>query len=92
MQAGGFAQAPALPLTPGQPIPLARLRDEDAEAPVRAFDDAGHIRSLEEIEADVIRIALRQYRGRVSEMARRLGIGRSTLYRKLRELGLDGTD
>ncbi|GGB23193.1 hypothetical protein GCM10011505_00510 [Tistrella bauzanensis] len=92
MQAGGFAQAPALPLAPGQPIPLARLRDEDAEAPVRAFDDAGHIRSLEEIEADVIRIALRQYRGRVSEMARRLGIGRSTLYRKLRELGLDGTD
>ncbi|HAE51538.1 MAG TPA: sigma-54-dependent Fis family transcriptional regulator, partial [Tistrella mobilis] len=69
-----------------------RPRDDEAEAPIRAFDEAGHIRPLEEIEADIIRMALRQYRGRVSEMARRLGIGRSTLYRKLRDLGLDGTD
>jgi DNA-binding NtrC family response regulator len=29
------------------------------------------------------------YRGRMTEVARRLGIGRSTLYRKLGELGID---
>lgn len=48
----------------------------------------GHIRTLEQIEADVIRLAIGHYRGRMSEVARRLGIGRSTLYRKLVELGL----
>ncbi len=49
----------------------------------------GHIRKLDEIEADMIRLALHRYRGQMSEIARKLGIGRSTLYRKMRELGLD---
>ena len=39
--------------------------------------------------ADVIRLAIGHYRGRMSEVARRLGIGRSTLYRKLADLGID---
>ena len=49
----------------------------------------GHLRTLDAIEADVIRLAIGHYRGRMSEVARRLGIGRSTLYRKLAELGID---
>jgi len=49
----------------------------------------GHLRSLEEIESDVIRLAIGHYRGKMTEVARRLGIGRSTLYRKLGELGID---
>lgn len=48
----------------------------------------GNLRPLEEIEADVIRLAIGHYRGRMTEVARRLGIGRSTLYRKLSELGI----
>ncbi len=48
----------------------------------------GNLRPLEEIEADVIRLAIGHYRGRMTEVARRLGIGRSTLYRKLTELGI----
>ena len=40
-------------------------------------------------EADIIRLAIGHYRGRMTEVARRLGIGRSTLYRKLGELGID---
>jgi DNA-binding NtrC family response regulator len=52
-------------------------------------DTAGHMRKLEDIEAEVIRMAIARYEGRMSEIARRLGIGRSTLYRKLKELGLD---
>ena len=51
----------------------------------------GHLRSMEEIEADLIRLAIGHYRGRMTEVARRLGIGRSTLYRKLAELGIDTT-
>jgi DNA-binding NtrC family response regulator len=56
---------------------------------VELFRPDGNLRALEEIEADVIRLAIGHYRGRMTEVARRLGIGRSTLYRKLGELGID---
>ena len=53
------------------------------------FTDDGNLRPLEEIEGDIIRLAIGHYRGRMTEVARRLGIGRSTLYRKLGDLGID---
>jgi len=56
---------------------------------VTLFRPDGNLRLLEDIEADVIRLAIGHYRGRMTEVARRLGIGRSTLYRKLGELGID---
>jgi DNA-binding NtrC family response regulator len=56
---------------------------------ITVFDDEGHIRPLEEIEGDLIRLAIGHYRGRMTEVAKRLGIGRSTLYRKLGEIGID---
>jgi DNA-binding NtrC family response regulator len=56
---------------------------------VTLYTSEGHLRPLEEIEADIIRLAIGHYRGRMTEVARRLGIGRSTLYRKLGELGID---
>ena len=56
---------------------------------VTLFHPDGNLRALHEIEADVIRLAIGHYRGRMTEVARRLGIGRSTLYRKLSELGID---
>lgn len=52
------------------------------------YESDGHMRPLDEIEADIIRMAIRHYGGQMSEVARRLGIGRSTLYRKLGELGI----
>ncbi|MEW6767361.1 MAG: sigma-54 dependent transcriptional regulator [Pseudomonadota bacterium] len=45
----------------------------------------GEVRPLEEMEAEAIRFAISHYRGQMSEVARRLKIGRSTLYRKLDE-------
>ena len=60
------------------------------EAPVRFLDGHGHLRTLEEIERDLIQHAIEVYAGHMSEVARRLGIGRSTLYRKVREQGLEG--
>ena len=56
---------------------------------VRAIDDKGDMRSLADVEAEMIRLAIDHYEGRMSEVARRLGIGRSTLYRKLKEMGVD---
>jgi len=57
-----------------------------------AVDGAGHMRKLEDIESEMIRLAISRYDGHMSEVARRLGIGRSTLYRKLKELGLEHSD
>ena len=48
----------------------------------------GHIKPLAELEAEIIRLTLLKYDGRMAEVARRLGIGRSTLYRKVAEYGL----
>ena len=56
---------------------------------LRLTDAQGDTRPLDEIEKEVIRFAIAHYHGQMSEVARRLGIGRSTLYRKLEGLGLD---
>jgi DNA-binding NtrC family response regulator len=45
-------------------------------------------RTLAEVEAEHIRAVFARCGGAVAETARRLGIGRSTLYRKLQALGL----
>ena len=71
---------------------LSEARSEEmiAGSPqVTLFTSDGHLRVLEDIEADIIRLAIGHYRGRMTEVARRLGIGRSTLYRKLGDLGID---
>jgi DNA-binding NtrC family response regulator len=56
---------------------------------VQVYTIDGNLRPLEDIEADIIRLAIGHYRGRMTEVARRLGIGRSTLYRKLTDLGIE---
>ena len=56
---------------------------------IPAITSEGDIRPLDEIEADMIRLALGRYRGHMTEVARRLKIGRSTLYRKMQEYGLE---
>ena len=83
---------PAANVTNGR-NPSAQQGDDDlygAQHPLIRED--GHIRRLLEIEADAIAKALTIYRGRMSETARRLGIGRSTLYRKIDELQIDKRD
>ena len=65
------------------------MTDPPIGAPVRILDERGHLRTLEEIERDLIQLAIEIYAGHMSEVARRLGIGRSTLYRKVREQGLE---
>ena len=57
---------------------------------LEATGAGGHMKKMAELESEIIRMAIARYDGRMSEVARRLGIGRSTLYRKLKELGFDG--
>jgi DNA-binding NtrC family response regulator len=80
--------SPVAPFAGDQPSAPATL----AAAPLDALpllNRDGDMRPLEEIEAEVIRYAVAHYRGQMSEVARRLQIGRSTLYRKLEALGLN---
>ena len=67
------------------------VRDDNGESAlgIPAVNQGGDIRPLDEIEADMIRLALGRYRGHMTEVAKRLKIGRSTLYRKMQEYGLE---
>jgi DNA-binding NtrC family response regulator len=71
-----------------RPAHVAQPRPASPYA-VSAADAAGHMRKIEDVEAEIIKMAIERYSGRMSEVARRLGIGRSTLYRKLKEYGLE---
>lgn len=53
------------------------------------YTEDGNLRPLREIESDIIRLAIGHYNGRMTQVARKLGLGRSTLYRKLAELGIE---
>lgn len=72
--------------SPAQEVVRVEVRDPHA---LPLVDENGEMRRLDDLEADIIRFALTHYRGHMSAVSRRLGIGRSTLYRKLKELGLE---
>jgi DNA-binding NtrC family response regulator len=79
---------PASPaLVSGSEIPIAPL---PAGGTLAMLTATGDVRPLEEMENEIIRFAISHYRGQMSEVARRLKIGRSTLYRKLEEAGVHG--
>jgi DNA-binding NtrC family response regulator len=90
----------SLKLTSNLPLPSApvhvdaarpRREVETREAvPDRFLDASGDVRPLDVLERELIEFALQRYGGRMSKVARSLGIGRSTLYRKLRDYGLEG--
>ena len=72
----------AAALVSGNEIPIAPLASTGTLA---LLTSSGEVRPLEEMENEIIRFAISHYRGQMSEVARRLKIGRSTLYRKLDE-------
>ena len=63
-------------------------RGQQVAAPDRFLDESGDLRSLAEVERDLIAFALERCKGRMARVARLLGIGRSTLYRKLKDHGI----
>ncbi len=75
---------PANDYTPA-PTEAVSVSSSEGDAPVQVMDRAGELRTLEEVERDLIQYAIDFYAGHMSEVARKLGIGRSTLYRKVRE-------
>ncbi len=67
------------------------LKASDAIAPAtdRFLTPEGEVSSIAALERDLIIFALDHHNGHMSQVARALGIGRSTLYRKLKEYGIE---
>ncbi len=76
---GGHPSAPLTAFSAGMPA---------GDTVISLIAGGGHFRSLADIEAEIIRRTITHYDGKMAEVARRLGIGRSTLYRKLDDYGL----
>jgi DNA-binding NtrC family response regulator len=78
-------------LTPGQREDIARLM-ADWAAPSRRAEPAdqnshGCIPKIKDVERDLIHQAIQACHGDISQAARALGVGKTTIYRKLREWG-----
>jgi DNA-binding NtrC family response regulator len=72
-------------------VTVAPRTKEPKQLPTDRFlDPSGAVAAMATVERELIVFALRQSGGRMAKAARALGIGRSTLYRKLREYGLEG--
>lgn len=79
---------------PSEPVHIdaaparARIDIEPVPTPDRFLSETGELQALADIEREAIAFAIAHHGGRMSRVARALGIGRSTLYRKLHEYGM----
>lgn len=98
VRAGGDQQARdhlAATATPSAPVHIdsatipSSSSGTEASVADRFVDIDGGVASMASVEKALIAFALEKHDGHMSRVARTLGIGRSTLYRKLREYGLD---
>ncbi|MEL6948247.1 MAG: sigma-54 dependent transcriptional regulator [Pseudomonadota bacterium] len=82
---------------PSQPSDRNQTTNPAAQQPIEsnlygffpAADPNGNPRTLDDLEKEHIRFTIAHHKGRMTSVARSLGIGRSTLYRKLAEMGMD---
>ena len=57
----------------------------DNPSPVRIEERTTEVKSLKDIEKDAIIQALNLYKGNILKVSAKLGVGRNTLYRKIKE-------
>ncbi|HEX7234348.1 MAG TPA: helix-turn-helix domain-containing protein, partial [Nitrosospira sp.] len=87
-----LAPQQSAPLVSGIEIPIAPssgMGRTNARGTLAMLTEDDEIRPLEAMEAEIIRFAISHYRGQMSEVARRLKIGRSTLYRKIEDYAVE---
>lgn len=76
-----FGSSPVNGETPANVLPFP--------GPSHFATDASKIQKMDEIEAHAIENAIVQYKGNLTEAAKALGIGRATLYRKVKQYHID---
>lgn len=86
---GDVKLAPDYPLSNVELEFVDKDEEQDPTSAQSFLNGQGHIFSLAEIEMLAIKAAIAHYEGQMSEVARRLGIGRSTLYRKLKDYDIE---
>ncbi len=93
LKAGESLTPPSAPVHIDQTIGRDRELMPAGQASDRFLNAKGEFTALAELERELIVFALKHHGGRMARVARALGIGRSTLYRKLHEYGLgEGID
>jgi DNA-binding NtrC family response regulator len=88
IEARQIIESPVLDHEP-EPLPQIPAPEVDRKGAINIINARGHICTMDVIEAEILRLAIAHYNGQLSEVARRLGIGRSTLYRKIADFGLE---
>jgi DNA-binding NtrC family response regulator len=78
-----------VPVPPGTPEAPRIIQVPVKDPNAIELTEGSDMRRMDDLEREIIRFALQHYRGHMSEVSRKLGIGRSTLYRKLKDYGLD---
>lgn len=74
---------------PRAPSPMILSHSANVQAQISCFDTDGKLKTLEEVEKAMIETTLAYCDGNMTDAARALGIGRSTLYRKLARIPED---
>jgi DNA-binding NtrC family response regulator len=88
---GDFTHLREAPRNIAKPNSFSERKKSNAEKNilhVAIVDEAGKIRPFAELEEEIIRQTINLHKGHMSDVARQLGIGRSTLYRKMNEMGI----
>ncbi|MCB9026050.1 MAG: hypothetical protein H6625_07025 [Bdellovibrionaceae bacterium] len=77
-----------MPLTSGtQPVEMgAKILPFPGSG---SFSSSKKVQTINELESVAIEKAISEYNGNLTEAAKALGIGRATLYRKVKQYGLD---
>lgn len=69
--------------------PLATNTTMDNVVNFPSHQTDGKVQKMEDVEAKAIESAINQYKGNLTEAAKALGIGRATLYRKVKQYHID---
>ena len=90
---GSFPPGAYLPAAPPVDfVPAPAVGDLDFAETEEVTDDPGEELNMKKNQSKDIVKALKKHRGRRSAAARELGISERTLYRKIKELGIDEND
>lgn len=55
----------------------------------RGGQDGKRVATMDELESEAIKSAIQEFKGNLTEAAKALGIGRATLYRKVKQYNID---
>lgn len=71
------------------PLERSNVLPFPGTTPTNTISDSGRVSTMEELESKAIENAILQFRGNLTEAAKALGIGRATLYRKVKQYQID---